>query len=207
MNSQFFYKIMSSFYDLLDVIYFRNYETSPRKVVLESVCPSDKVLDLCTGTGTNAVAIAKKYPSLKIAGVDISNDMLIIARSKIKEEQLKNAYLYNMDATAMRFRSNTFDKVLLSLVLHETDEELADAIVSEAVRVMKPDGRLIITEWERPRSLLQKIVFLPIELLEPKPYRSFIVKDLNEYFSRFGLTIDNTYHCDYSKVLLLKKSV
>ena len=46
---------MSGFYDLLDVIYFRKYETSPRKVVNESIKPGDKILDLCTGTGTNAV--------------------------------------------------------------------------------------------------------------------------------------------------------
>ena len=33
MNSKLFYKVMSGFYDLLDVIYFRKYESSPRKVV------------------------------------------------------------------------------------------------------------------------------------------------------------------------------
>ena len=59
MNSVLFYKLMSGFYDLLDVIYFRKYETSPRKVVNESIKPGDKILDLCTGTGTNAVNIAK----------------------------------------------------------------------------------------------------------------------------------------------------
>ena len=46
---------MSGFYDLLDVIYFRKYETSPRKIVNESIKAEDKILDLCTGTGTNAV--------------------------------------------------------------------------------------------------------------------------------------------------------
>ena len=35
MNSVLFYKVMSGFYDLLDVIYFRKYESSPRKVVNE----------------------------------------------------------------------------------------------------------------------------------------------------------------------------
>ena len=40
MNSVLFYKVMSGFYDLLDVIYFRKYETSPRKVVNESINPA-----------------------------------------------------------------------------------------------------------------------------------------------------------------------
>ena len=59
MNSVLFYKAMSRFYDLLDVIYFRKYDTSPRKVVNEAIEDNDKILDLCTGTGTNAVNIAK----------------------------------------------------------------------------------------------------------------------------------------------------
>ena len=71
MNSVLFYKVMSGFYDLLDVIYFRKYATSPRKVVNESICPGDKILDLCTGTGTNAVNIAKRDKSVMVKGVDI----------------------------------------------------------------------------------------------------------------------------------------
>ena len=43
MNSVLFYKLMSGFNDLLDVIYFRKYETSPRKVVNESIKPGDKM--------------------------------------------------------------------------------------------------------------------------------------------------------------------
>ena len=72
MNSVLFYKFMSGFYDLLDVIYFRKYETSPRKVVNENIKPGDKVLDLCTGTGTNAVNIATRDKSIVVKGVDIS---------------------------------------------------------------------------------------------------------------------------------------
>lgn len=63
MNSVLFYTAMSRFYDLLDVIYFRKYDTSPRKVVNEAIKDGDKILDLCTGTGTNAVNIAKNLYS------------------------------------------------------------------------------------------------------------------------------------------------
>ena len=37
MNSKLFYKAISGFYDLIDVIYFRDYENSPRKVIFEAV--------------------------------------------------------------------------------------------------------------------------------------------------------------------------
>lgn len=206
MNSVLFYKVMSSFYDLLDVVYFRKYESSPRKVVNESIKSGEIILDLCTGTGTNAVNIAKKCSGIKVVGVDLSKDMLTIARSKVKKDKLNNVKFYKMDATDMRFKDKCFDKILLSLVLHETDEELAAKMINEAIRVLKDDGEIIVTEWERSDELLKKIIFLPIECLEPKPYKSFVVKELYSYFAGFGLEIVEEVHCDYSKVLRLRKN-
>ena len=205
MNSKLFYKVMSGFYDLLDVIYFRKYETSPRKVVFDTIGKKDNVLDLCTGTATNAIAIAKKNPNAKIVGVDLSKDMLVVAREKVSKENLANVRLYRMDATQMNFKDESFDKVLLSLVLHETDEELAKKIIKEAMRVMKPDGELVVTEWERSDNFIKKILFIPIEILEPKPYKTFVTKDHKKYFKEFGLEQVECRHCDYSKVMRLKK--
>ena len=48
-----------------------------------------------------------------------------------------------MDAAYMRFEDNCFDKVLLSLVLHEMEEGIAANIMNEAIRVLKPDGTLL----------------------------------------------------------------
>lgn len=205
MNSVLFYKVMSGFYDLLDVIYFRKYETSPRKVVNERIKAEDKILDLCTGTGTNAVNIARRDKSVIVKGIDISRDMLIIAKSKVRKEKLTNIKFFQMDATKMRFKDRCFDKILLSLVLHETDEELAARMITEAIRVLKDDGEIIVTEWERSSELFKKILFFPIEILEPKPYKTFVVKDLYTYFGEFGLEVVEEIHCDYSKVLKLRK--
>ena len=205
MNSKLFYKVMSGFYDLIDVIYFRKYETSPRKVVFDTIGKKDNVLDLCTGTATNAIAIAKKNPNAKIVGVDLSKDMLVVAREKVNKENLANVRLYRMDATQMNFKDESFDKVLLSLVLHETDEELAKKIIKEAMRVMKPDGELVVTEWERSDNFIKKILFIPIEILEPKLYKIFVTKDHKKYFKEFGLEQVECKHCDYSKVMRLKK--
>ena len=107
----------------------------------------------------------------------------------------------------MRFKDECFDKILLSLVLHEIDEGLAASIINEAIRVLKPDGEIIVTEWERSHKLFQKVLFFPIEILEPKSYKSFVVKDLYSYFKELGLVVVEEIHCDYSKVLRLKKIV
>lgn len=157
MNAAIIYKFMSYFYDLLDVIYFRDYENSPRKAVLEAIDREDKVLDLCTGTATNT-----------------------------------------------QFNNKCFDKILISLVLHELEETLAEKILKEATRVLKDDGRIIVTEWEPSDSLWRKMLFFPIHVLEPKTYRKFIKKDLYEYFRNYGLEVVKEMHCDYSKVLIIR---
>lgn len=204
MNSVIFYKMMAGFYDLLDVIYFRNYESSPRKAVLESIGKQDKVLDVCTGTAANAIRIAERRPGSKIVGIDISKDMLHVAQEKIRKKHIENVKLYSMDATNMKFKDKCFDKVILSLVLHELDESLAEKILKEAMRVLKDDGKIIVAEWEPSTKLWRKILFFPIHILEPKPYRAFIKKDLYKYFGSFGLDVVEEVHCDYSKVLKIK---
>lgn len=206
MNSVFFYGIMAGLYDTVcDGIYFRNYESSPRKAVLEAINNNDKVLDLCTGTATNAIRIAKQKPETKIVGIDISKDMLRVAKEKVRKQNARNIQLYSMDATKMKFKDRCFDKVIISLVLHELDEALAEEVLREAARVLKDDGSIIVTEWELSKALWRKILFLPVHILEPKPYRTFVKKDLYKYFEQFGLEIVEEIHCDYSKVLKIRK--
>lgn len=205
MKLNFLYEVIAGVYDLLDVVYFRNYEKSPRKAVLDNIDSKDRILDLCTGTGTNAVRIAKQYPLSKVVGVDLSKAMLKVARGKAHKSNASNIVFYRMDATKMEFKSQCFDKVLLSLVLHETEEALAAAVLAEAKRVLKDEGELIVTEWERSKEFKKRLFFLPIELLEPRPFKKFITEDMNTYFAAHGFVVKAYIHCDYSRVLVLKK--
>lgn len=159
MKSEILYKIIAGFYDLLDVIYFRNYENSPRKVVLEAIGTYDKVLDLCTGTATNAIRISQHRPEAKIVGIDISKDMLRVAKGKLKKKNIQNVKLYEMDATNTKFKDESFDKVLISLVLHELEEPLAESILKEAMRVLKENGEIIVTEWEPSKAFGERSCF------------------------------------------------
>ena len=85
MNVDFLYKMIARVYDLLDLIYFHDYEKSPRKAVLQSIATYDSVLDLCTGTASNAIRIAVQKPDAKVVGVDLSDGMLKVAEGKVKK--------------------------------------------------------------------------------------------------------------------------
>lgn len=205
MSSIALYQAISKVYDLLDVTYFRNKEHSPRKAVLERIGDEDHVLDLCTGTATNAINIAKAKPSTEITGIDLSDKMLEVGKAKVKKALLPNVSLKQMDATALEFKAASFDTVLISLVLHELDEDLSGRLILEAKRVLKDNGRLIVTEWEKPEKSLRRALFAPVALIEPKPYRSFIKKDMYKFFAAFGLRVEEYVHCDYSRVMVLSK--
>ncbi len=60
------------------------------------------------------------------AKFELSKDMLKIAQGKVERSKVPNIKLYHMDATHMRFQDKFFDKILLSLVLHEVEENLAE---------------------------------------------------------------------------------
>ena len=97
-------------------------------------------------------------------------------------------------------------KVKLRSLKCKIEENLAKKILAEAKRVLKDDGDIIVTEWEKSRKFSRRALFLPIDILEPKPFKSFIEKDLYRYFERYGLKVVSEVHCDYSRVLKLKRS-
>lgn len=206
MESVLLYKGLSKLYDLLDVIYFRDKIHNPRTLLMDYIDIKDvMILDICTGTAANAIAIANANKYAKVIGIDISKEMLHIADKKVKKHGLDNIKLYKMDATQTSFKDNTFNVIVISLVLHEVPEELAGKILLEAKRILKPDGKLLVVEWEEPRSLFKKILFYPIRKLEPVGFDNFLKIDMESYFKRFGFIISGIKHCDYTKVIKLEK--
>lgn len=200
------YKIIAGFYDLLDYIYFNNYNKSPRKAVNQAISKNEKVLDICTGTGTNAINIAKNNPGTKVTAIDISKEMLKIAKKKVKDKNIVNMKIYRMDATSLKFKDQSFNKISISLILHEMEHDMAKKVLLEAKRVLKDNGQIIVTEWKPEKCWFRKLLFLPIHLLEPKTYQEFIKKDMNMYFKELGLSVVEIIYCDYSKVMIVEKA-
>jgi len=206
MESTITYKLNAKAYDVLDLTYFRKAASSPRNAVISIVGDGPlNVLDMCTGTGTNAIAIAKSNSDAMVTGIDISKAMLAMATQKLEKDSIPNVKVCEMDAANMRFSKDVFDIVLISLVLHEISDELAGKMISEAKRVLKPDGKLIVVEWEEPKNKMQKLAFYLIKKIEHKRFEDFLKLNMNDYFEKHGFEIKQIKHCDYSKVMTLVK--
>jgi demethylmenaquinone methyltransferase/2-methoxy-6-polyprenyl-1,4-benzoquinol methylase len=121
------------------------------------------------------------------------------------QNNIENIDLQVMDATNLKFADKSFDVAVISLALHELEEKTQQAILLEIHRVLKDDGKLIVVEWDRPKTTGRKIKFFFIEISEPKSFQRMMQQDMNEYFEKSGFEIVDTVLCDYTKVYKLKK--
>ena len=109
--------------------------------------PIEELLDAGTGTGRMLELLA---PYAKRAvGIDVSPEMLAIARDRLAREKLSRVQVRLGDIYRLPFGGGTretgFDTVLFHQVLHYLDDP--GAAVAEAARVMRPGGRLAIADF------------------------------------------------------------
>ena len=128
-------------------------EVDPRfATVVENVVrrgdlkPGDRVLDLGTGTGSVAMrAAALVGPGGRVTGVDISPDMLELARQRLIEAGHTNVDLREGRAERLPADDGTVDVLLASLSLMYVIDRAAAA--RELSRVLRPGGRLVAAVW------------------------------------------------------------
>jgi demethylmenaquinone methyltransferase/2-methoxy-6-polyprenyl-1,4-benzoquinol methylase len=102
-----------------------------------------KIVDLATGTGDLAIAIAKKSPGAEVTGVDFSEEMLAIARGK------GLARTVTADVTRLPFADGWFDCVTIAFGLRNIEDYAA--ALREMSRVLNKGGHLLVLEFSIPR--------------------------------------------------------
>ena len=205
------YSFLSLGYDLLDKIWFSDNGKNPRNVI-EKLIPNEKciILDMCCGTFSNGLPIAKQNPKNYVVGLDRSKTMLCEAKRKIRKEGVKNVKLTCRDATQTGFKEEFFDYIIIGLVLHECSAELWDKILGEAHRLLNPNGRLIDLEWDKQSRLSRKIKFAPLYAMEVmvnrKYFKQFYYSDKKKFFAKYGFrTLENT-KCNYTTIISMCKA-
>jgi len=117
----------------------------------------EAILDVATGTGDLAIALAVLKPK-KIEGIDISEKMLEIAEVKITGKGLeKMISLQKGDAEKIPFSDNTFDAITVAFgVRNFEDLELG---LYEMKRVLRPGGIMMILEFSHPSLFPMKQLY------------------------------------------------
>ncbi|HEX7713577.1 MAG TPA: bifunctional demethylmenaquinone methyltransferase/2-methoxy-6-polyprenyl-1,4-benzoquinol methylase UbiE [Bacillota bacterium] len=109
-----------------------------------------RALDLCCGTGMITADLAKQVgPDGRITGMDLSGEMLAIARRHLQKwGLLHQVQLVQGDAGKLPFRKDSFDCVTIGYGLRNVPDPVK--VLQEAFRVLKPDGRIVVLETAKP---------------------------------------------------------
>lgn len=115
------------------------------------------ILDVATGTGDLAIAIAALKPQ-KIVGIDISEKMLEVGRRKITASGLDSLItLRKADAEKIPFSDNSFHAITVAFgVRNFEDLQLG---LAEMKRVLRPDGVVMILEFSHPGTFPMKQLY------------------------------------------------
>lgn len=142
--------------------------------------PMDAVLDAGTGTG-RMLELLSPHVNRGI-GIDVSAEMLAIARDRLERAQAANCQVRLADVFRLPFPAgddeNGFDVVLFHQVLHYLDDP--QAAVADAARVLKAGGRILIADFA-PHEL----EFLRTELAHRR--LGFSDREVESWFQATGL--------------------
>ena len=108
-----------------------------------NIRPGERVLDLATGTGITAIA-ARKHGA-NVTGVDLTPELLAVARKKAKDDGLEDIDFREGDAEALPFVDASFDAVVSTCGHMFAPDQ--PKVAAELARVTRPGGRVVFLAW------------------------------------------------------------
>lgn len=138
------------------------------------------ILDVASGTGDLAMMMARKLDPVSITGVDLSNEMLEVGRSKVDAAGLADLITFSRaDCLQLPFPDETFDCVTAAYGVRNFED--IEAGYREMFRVMRPGGCLMVLELSTPRNhLVRPLYDLYTKHLIPL-IGKMVSKDLSAY--------------------------
>ncbi|HET7213604.1 MAG TPA: methyltransferase domain-containing protein [Terriglobia bacterium] len=143
-------------------------------------------LDVACGPGALVVAMA---PGLKYAyGMDLTGEMLRMARQFQTEKQVANAAFICGEGERIPYPDGTFDLVSCQYAFHHMPKP--ELILQEMVRVAKPAGRIFVDDTLGPESDEKFDLHNRIEIVrDPSHTRSLRLTTFMRMFDELGLEI------------------
>ena len=137
-------KIFAWFYSLFCPVYGRKfYKELLNALILDG---SESVLDFGSGAGVLAKKIIKKLSNEgKLTCLDLSEAFLNKVRKKLRKNTNVN-YLLG-DIREMDIPSNSFDKILITWVIHHIEDEVRSSLLQSIVNTLKSDGEVYVIEF------------------------------------------------------------
>jgi demethylmenaquinone methyltransferase/2-methoxy-6-polyprenyl-1,4-benzoquinol methylase len=152
-------------YDLFNTLSTFGRDKRWRQLLVDhaAVPPDGRVLDVATGTGAVAFALARRVPTAQVTGLDFCEPMIVASQAAAAA---KSGFAVGLDrvptfavgdALHLRYADASFDAVTISFGMRNlSDIPLG---LREMCRVLKPGGRLVCLELTPVQSALVRVPF------------------------------------------------
>jgi len=143
-RAAFTYNAAADFYDSSALSFWDYF--GRRTIELASLPSGSRVLDVCCGAGASALPAAETVgPTGNVIGVDLSKQLLELARTKAIQRRLDNIEFEVGDMLSLRFPAASFDAAVCVFGIFFVPD-MANA-VSELWSRIRPGGKLVVTTW------------------------------------------------------------
>ena len=180
---------------------------------LAKLSPGETVLDLGSGGGIDVLLSARRVgPSGKAYGLDMTDEMLALARENRRQAGVENVELLKGEIENIPLHDSAVDVVISNCVINLSADK--DRVLREAFRVLKPGGRFaisdVVTRGEIPPEIRQSVLLwvgciagalredeyrqklqaAGFEQVEIEPTRIYHVEDAREFLTAEGVDVD-----------------
>lgn len=154
---------------LVNLILWGNFAVLRDAALDEMGSPTDgKILQVACVYGDFSEQVARRLTQQgHLDVVDVAPVQLENLNSKIK--RFPNVSLHHQDSTNLSFADDSYDYVVVFFLLHEQPESARRQTIAQALRVVRPGGKVIFVDYHRPNFANPfRYVMVPVlTLLEP----------------------------------------
>ena len=204
---------------IINAILFGQYKTLSQRALDDCMKerPEGRMLQLTCAYGSMTPSLLKVMDD-ELYLMDVADIQLRATQKKLTDADKKRLLCARMNAEYLAYADDVFATVLIFFLLHELPPNARERSLSEAIRVLKPGGRFVITEYgaSPKKNLLWR--FLPtrwvLQRLEPflgSFWQVDLLGMLNKHAEKQGKVIRQVdeFHCfaDFYRVSVFELSL
>ena len=181
---------------------------------LAQLNPGETVLDLGSGGGIDVLLSARRVgPSGKAYGLDMTEEMLALARENQRKSGIQNVEFLKGEIESIPLPGDSVDVIISNCVINLSADK--DRVLREAFRVLKPGGRLAVSDvvvtgdvpqevrrhvelWVgcvagalRDSEYSSKLQAAGFEAITIEPTRVYSVEDARQFLTAQGIDVDS----------------
>jgi arsenite methyltransferase len=177
---------------------------------LAQLKPGETVLDLGSGGGIDVLLSARRVaPTGKAYGLDMTDEMLVLALENQRKAGVENVEFLKGEIENIPLPDNSVDVIISNCVINLSGDK--DRVLSEAFRVLKPGGRLavsdVVTQGEVPEAIKRDVLLWVGCIAGALQDSEYEAKLTNAGFEAISIEPTRVYDIEDARAFLTDKGV